>query len=153
MHWWYHFKCQGLLPGQQVPLISLFTCQCPISLPRLSYISSGKEELENGKPGTSLLTESLVGCVYLHSFVSLESILLNPTFMSPGVGNCDPFQHSCLVNSMDREVWQAMVHRVAKSQTQFSDWAHKECMCMCAHTHTPTHTHNLMPEAKGYKYE
>ena len=150
MHWWYHFKCQGLLPGQQFPLISLFMRQCPISLPRLSYASPGKQELERGKPGISLLTESLVGCVHLHSFVSLESILLNPTLMLPGVGNCNPLQHSCLENSTDREAWQAMVHRVAKSQTQFSDWAHKECARVRVHTHT--HTHNLMPEAKCNVY-
>ena len=29
--------------------------------------------------------------------------------------NSNPFQYSFLENSMDRGVWQAMVHRVAKS--------------------------------------
>jgi len=38
----------------------------------------------------------------------------------PGIGNDDPLQYSCLENSMDREVWRAAVHRVAKSQTQLS---------------------------------
>ena len=28
-----------------------------------------------------------------------------------------PLQYSCLENSMDREAWQATVHRVAKSRT------------------------------------
>ena len=37
---------------------------------------------------------------------------------SPGVGNDNPLQYSCLENPMDREAWRAMVHRVAKSQTQ-----------------------------------
>ena len=36
----------------------------------------------------------------------------------PGVGNGNPPQFSCLENPMDRGAWQAMVHRVAKSQTQ-----------------------------------
>ena len=36
---------------------------------------------------------------------------------SPGEGNGNPFQYSCLENSMDREVWQASVHGVAKSWT------------------------------------
>ena len=36
---------------------------------------------------------------------------------SPGVGNGNPFQHSCLGNSMDRGVWQAIVHGVSKSWT------------------------------------
>ena len=34
---------------------------------------------------------------------------------SPGGGN--PLQYSCLENPMDREAWQATVHRVAKRQT------------------------------------
>ena len=43
---------------------------------------------------------------------------------SLGVGNGNLLQHSCLENSMDRRVWQLTVHRVTKSQTQLSDWAH-----------------------------
>ena len=39
---------------------------------------------------------------------------------SPGVGNGNPFQFSCLENSMDREAWQAAVHEVAKSQARLS---------------------------------
>ena len=35
---------------------------------------------------------------------------------SLGEGNGYPLQHSCLENSMDRGAWQAIVHRVAKSQ-------------------------------------
>ena len=33
---------------------------------------------------------------------------------SPGETNGDPFQYSCLGNPMDREAWQATVHRVTK---------------------------------------
>ena len=35
----------------------------------------------------------------------------------------DPLEkeYSCLENSMDREVWQATVHGVSKSQTQLSN--------------------------------
>ena len=36
---------------------------------------------------------------------------------SPGEGNGNPLQYSCLENPMDRRVWWAMVQRVAKSQT------------------------------------
>ena len=36
---------------------------------------------------------------------------------SPGEGNGNPVQYSCLENSMDGETWWATVHRVAKSQT------------------------------------
>ena len=36
---------------------------------------------------------------------------------SPGDGNGYPFQYSGLENSMDREVWWAIVHGIAKSRT------------------------------------
>ena len=39
---------------------------------------------------------------------------------SPGGGNGNPFQDSCLENSMDREAWKATVHGVAKSQMQLT---------------------------------
>ena len=34
---------------------------------------------------------------------------------SPGEGNGNPFQYSCLENPMDRGAWQATVHGVAES--------------------------------------
>ena len=40
---------------------------------------------------------------------------------SPGERNGNSLQYSCLENSMDRRVWQATVHGVAKSQTRLSD--------------------------------
>ena len=39
---------------------------------------------------------------------------------SPGVGNGNPPQYSCLENTMDRGVWQAAVHGVAKGQIPLS---------------------------------
>ena len=36
---------------------------------------------------------------------------------SPGEGNGNPLQYSCLGNPMDRGAWQATFHRLAKSQT------------------------------------
>ena len=40
---------------------------------------------------------------------------------SPGGGNVNPFQCSCWENPTDRGAWQAIVHRVTKSQTGLSD--------------------------------
>ena len=40
---------------------------------------------------------------------------------SPGEGNGYPVQNSCLENSMDRGAWWAIVHAIAKSQTQLHD--------------------------------
>ena len=33
---------------------------------------------------------------------------------SPGEGNGNPLQYSCLGKSMDRDAWQVVVHGVAK---------------------------------------
>ena len=41
---------------------------------------------------------------------------------SPGEGNGNPLQCSCLENPMDREVWRASVHGAAKNWTQLSNW-------------------------------
>ena len=46
---------------------------------------------------------------------------------SPGGGNGNPFQNSCLENSMDRGAWPALVHGVAKE------------LDMTEQTHTHTH--------------
>ena len=40
---------------------------------------------------------------------------------SPGEGNGNPLQYSCLEDPMDREAWQATVHGVTKSETWLSD--------------------------------
>ena len=50
---------------------------------------------------------------------------------SPGGGNGNPLQYSCLENPMDRGTRWATVHGFAKSQTQLST-----CVCTRAHTHT-----------------
>ena len=46
---------------------------------------------------------------------------------TPGGGNGNPLQYSCLEKPMDRRAWWAISHRVRKSQTQLS-------------THTPLGT-------------
>ena len=50
---------------------------------------------------------------------------------SPGEGNGNPLQYSCLGNHMDRGAWWAAVHGIAKFHN-FSDSA-------CTHTGTRTH--------------
>ena len=41
---------------------------------------------------------------------------------SPGEGNGNPLQYSCLENPMDGGAWWAAVHGVTKSQTRLSDF-------------------------------
>ena len=51
----------------------------------------------------------------------------------PGLGregHGNPLQQSCLENPMDRGAWHAMVHGVAKSQTQQKEWStHTQAIC------------------------
>ena len=56
--------------------------------------------------------------------------------ISPGEGDGNPLQYSCLGNPIDRRARRATVHGVAKSQTRLSD--------SYTHTHTHTHTHTLI---------
>jgi len=41
---------------------------------------------------------------------------------SPGEGNGNPLQYSCLENPMDRGAWWATVHGVTKSRTRLSNF-------------------------------
>ena len=49
---------------------------------------------------------------------------------SPGEGNGNPLQYSCLENPVDGEAWRATVHVVAESDTAEQ----------LTHIHTPTHS-------------
>ena len=40
---------------------------------------------------------------------------------SPGKGNCNPLQVSCLGNPIDRGTWRATMHGVTNSRTRMSD--------------------------------
>ena len=56
---------------------------------------------------------------------------------SPGEGNGNPLQCSCLGNSMDRGAWQATVYRVAKSWIWLK-WLSMQayailCVCVCVY--------------------
>ena len=41
---------------------------------------------------------------------------------SPGEGNGNSFQYSCLGNSIDRGVWQVIVHGVTKGRSRLSNF-------------------------------
>ena len=55
---------------------------------------------------------------------------------SPGEGNGNPLQHSCLENPMEGGAWWATVHGVAKSQT------------LCFHENENQNYQNLGDETK-----
>ena len=50
---------------------------------------------------------------------------------SPGEGNGNPLQYSCLENPIDSGVWWAIVHGVSKSRTRLSDLTYGEKRNRC----------------------
>ena len=63
---------------------------------------------------------------------------------SPGIGNGDLLQYSCLEDSMDRGAWWATVHGVAKSQTRLSTHTLRATCGIyyvgcCVHIHVTKH--------------
>ena len=66
-----------------------------------------------GFPGGSELKASACNVGDLGSIPGLER--------SPGEGNGNPLQYSCLENPTDRGAWWATLHGVATSQTQLSE--------------------------------
>ena len=68
--------------------------------------------LSGGFPGGSDSKESACNAGDLSSIPWLGR--------SPGEGNGNPLQYSCLENPMDRGAWGATVHGVAKSRTRLS---------------------------------
>ena len=47
---------------------------------------------------------------------------------SPGEGNGNPLQYSCLENPMDRGAWRATVHSVTQSQTRLKWFSTHTCI-------------------------
>ena len=54
---------------------------------------------------------------------------------SPGGGNGNPLQHSCLENSMDRGAWRATVHGVAKESDIIEQLNNNNNMSNVGHSH------------------
>ena len=54
---------------------------------------------------------------------------------SPGEGNGNPYQHSCLESSMDRGDHQATVHETAESDTTVTN---RFSPFLCANVHSDT---------------
>ena len=70
----------------------------------------GDFDLHWGFPGGSDSQESACNVGHLGLIPALGR--------SPGGGNGNPPQYSCLENPMERGAWQAVVHRIAKSRAQ-----------------------------------
>ena len=83
---------------------------------------------------------------------------------SPGEGNGNPLQYSCLENPMARGAWWATVHGAANSQTQLSDQhfvgvPRKSAGCqerpqLCAHVNPKLSIRfSLLPTLSNHKFK
>ena len=101
-----------LHPRQPIPL-STSSQHCEMS--RTFFIGFGnslKQRQWQGFPGGSVVKNSPANAGDAGSVPGLGR--------SPGEGNDNPLQCSCLGNPMDRGAWRASVYEVVKSQTQLS---------------------------------
>ena len=48
--------------------------------------------------------------------------LITESGRSPGEGNGNPLQYSCLESPMDRGAWRVTIHGVTKGRTQLRQW-------------------------------
>ena len=65
---------------------------------------------------------------------------------SPGEGNGNPLQFSCLENPMDGGAWWATVHRATKSWTQLSDFTYSLTLQPHGLQHTSFPAIHRLPE-------
>ena len=97
----------------------------------LAFILQAKGKHQNAREGTSsdLLIWLLLSISCFPGDTMVKNLPLNageagsiPGFgRSPGVGNGNTLQYSCLENSINRGIWWATVHGVAKSWTQLGE--------------------------------
>ena len=83
--------------------------------------SALQQKLTQGFPGSTVLKNPPA-----NSGDTRDLGLIPGLENSPGEGNGNLFQYSCLENSMDRRAWWATDHGVVKSQTKLGNLAHTE---------------------------
>ena len=78
------------------------------TVPYIFYVRNGIDLRLSGKESTCNAEVGDVGSI-------------PESGISPGEGNGNPLQYSCLENLVDRGAWRAAVHGVTKSRTALSD--------------------------------
>ena len=73
---------------------------------------------------SSIVQSSLVAQTVKRAYNAGDLGSIPGSGRSPGEGNGNPLQYSCLENPMDRGAWKATVHGVAKSRIRLSDFTH-----------------------------
>ena len=83
---------------------------------QLSYEELDGYAVKGGFPGGTVVKNQLA-----NAGEARDADAIPGSGRSPGGGNGDPLQYSCLENSRDRGAWRALVHGVTKSGTQLSN--------------------------------
>ena len=116
-----HFLLQGFFPTQGSNSLLLCLLHWQANALPLSHINYCEENLQSlpfplksvgfpdGASGKESACQSRLDVRHASSIPGLGR--------SPGEGNGNPLQYSCLENPTDRGPWQATVHRVARSWT------------------------------------
>ena len=104
--------CRQFIKVQQISVLIVY----PPTLLNLlfSQLFDGSFRIFQGFPGGSEVKASACNAGDSGSIPELGR--------SPGEGNGNPLQYSCLENPMERGAWQATVHGVAKSRTRLSNF-------------------------------
>ena len=104
------FKCYRYSSSKEIFKIELWES----SEPQFILLNSNSQILvgDMGFPCSSVGKESASNAGDLGSIPGLGR--------SPGGGNGNPLQYSCLENPMDRRTWQATVHGVARVRHQLA---------------------------------
>ena len=98
-----------------------------------SAVATGLEKVSfHSNPKETKCQRMLKTTTQLHS-----SHIAFISHASPGVGNDDLLQYSCLENPVDREAWWTTVHGVTKSRTWLSDWTHTHTHKVCSNFSKP----------------
>ena len=105
-----HFLLWGIFPTQGS------------NLRHLHWQAGSLPLRQPGKPNASIINR-LYGSEVKASASNAGDLGSSPgSGRSPGEGNDNPLQYSCLENPMDGEAQQGTVHGVAKSRTRLSDF-------------------------------
>ena len=96
---------------------------------QFSFQSQSKAVPKNAQTTTQLHSSHTGGSEVKVSACNVRDLGSIPgSGRSPGKGNGNTLQYSCLENSMDRGAWWAAVHRVAQSQTQLKQLSMHACV-------------------------
>ena len=106
-HLCHHFQCKRLVAQQRLTEVKTVL---------LSFLGCLREAL--GFPAGTNDKEPTCQCRDVRKKGSIHG-----SGRFPGGGHGNPLQYSCLENPTDRGAWRAIVHRVTKSRTQWSDLA------------------------------